>query len=164
MPDGSAPRRHILRRKRAWQDEAGTFSATRVYQNRVGLAGYVIGPQAARRMLAETTQYSLIDAHFWHRPWLAAYQIEPAPVIQQRFLEDEAANADFVRPDKDMVFQPLNRTRKLARRLELESIKARNLFTGLFWGQKRNVLVDRSRFHTAAVKLGMVLALAPVSM
>jgi GR25 family glycosyltransferase involved in LPS biosynthesis len=162
-----APRRHILHRKPAWQDEAGRFAATRVYQNRVGLAGYVIGPEAARRMLAETTDYSLIDAHFWHRSWLAAYQIEPAPVIQQRFLEDEAESADFVRPEKDLVFLPLNKARKLARRLELEAIKARNLLAGLFWGKKRDVIVDRSRFNAMAGKaaeVGMVLAMVPVAL
>ncbi|QWW69871.1 glycosyltransferase family 25 protein [Rhizobium sp. WYJ-E13] len=147
-----APRRHILNRRPAWQDTAGRFGASRVYQNRVGLAGYIIGPEAARRMLAETTSYSLIDAHFWHRSWLAAYQIEPAPVIQQRFLEDEAESADFVRPEKDLVFLPLSKVRKVARRLELESIKARNLVVGLFLGQKRNVRVDRSRFKAGAVK------------
>ncbi len=157
-----APRRHILKRSRAWQDAAGRFGATRVYQNQVGLAGYVIGPAAAARMLAETTDYSLIDAHFWHRSWLAAYQIEPAPVIQQRFLEDEAESADFLRPEKDLVFLPLNRARKLARRLELESIKARNLLAGLLFGKKRDVLVDRSRFNAAVVKSAQVGLLLPL--
>lgn len=158
-----APRRHILRRKRAWRDEAGGFSATRVYQNRVGLAGYVIGPEVARRMLAETTSYSLIDAHFWHRAWLAAYQIEPAPVIQQRFLEDQAESADFVRPEKDIVFLPLSKVRKLARRLELEGIKAMNLIIGAVWGQKRDVLVDRSRFNAAVVKSAQLSLLLPLA-
>jgi len=147
-----APRRHILNRKRAWQDEAGGFGATRVYQNRVGLAGYVIGPEAAKRALADTTSYSLIDAHFWHRSWVAAYQIEPAPVIQQRFLEGETESADFVRPEKDQVFLPLSKLRKLARRLELESIKARNLILGFFVGQKRDVIIDRSRFQAGVAK------------
>lgn len=147
-----APRRHILNRKRAWQDAAGRFGATRVYQNRVGTAGYVIGPEAAKRALADTTSYSLLDAHFWHRSWLAAYQIEPAPVIQQRFLEGETESADFVRPEKDQVFLPLSKLRKLARRLELESIKARNLILGFFVGQKRDVIVDRSRFQACVAK------------
>jgi GR25 family glycosyltransferase involved in LPS biosynthesis len=158
-----APRRHILNRKRAWQDEAGGFGATRVYQNRVGLAGYVIGPEAAKRMLSETTTYSLIDAHFWHCSWLAAYQIEPAPVIQQRFLETEAESADFVRPEKDLVFLPLSKIRRFARRMELEGIKARNLIAGLLWGKKRDVLVDRSRFNEAVVKSAQLgLLLVPV--
>lgn len=160
-----APRRHILKRRRAWQDEAGGFSATRIYQNRVGLAGYVIGPEVARRMLAETTSYSLVDAHFWHRAWLAAYQIEPAPVIQQRFLEDQAESAGFVRPEKDLVFLPFSKMRKLARRLELEGIKARNLVLGLFLRRKRNVRIDRSRFQPAArrsVNLGLLLPLLQI--
>ncbi len=145
------PEPHIFDRKQAWMDRDSGFGATRVYQNRYGLAGYVIGPQAARRMLLETQSYALVNAYFWHRPWLAAYQIEPAPVIQKLFF-DAAPEASFVRPKTDRMFRPLNKARKLVQRATLETIKARNLITGLLVGRTRAIVIDRSKFSIAALK------------
>jgi glycosyl transferase family 25 len=140
------PLPHILARSASWIDGGSGYRATPIYQNRLGLAGYVIGPGAAERMLEDTRDYALVDAYFWHRSWLKAYQIEPAPVIQLRFLGDNADRAAFLRTSGDMVFRPQSRLRKHLMRLRLETIKARNLLRGLFGGEKRGIEMDPARF------------------
>ncbi|MBB3540978.1 MULTISPECIES: glycosyltransferase family 25 protein [unclassified Rhizobium] len=143
-----APRPHILARSPVWTD--GIHRATRVFQNRVGTAGYIIGPRAAAKMLADTKNYALIDAYFWHRAWLKAYQIEPAPVVQMQFLDGSADRSAFVRKSIDRAFTPQGRLRKNLLRLWLESIKARNLVRGWLGGEKRPLQIDRASFVSDA--------------
>ncbi|WP_040677307.1 glycosyltransferase family 25 protein [Rhizobium mesoamericanum] len=139
-----APRPHILAKSPIWTD--GIYRATRVFQNRVGTAGYVIGARAAAKMLEDTKNYALIDAYFWHRAWLKAYQIEPTPVIQMQFLDGSADKAAFVRKSIDRAFSPQSKLRKNLMRLGLEGIKTRNLIRGWFGGEKRGLRMDRASF------------------
>jgi GR25 family glycosyltransferase involved in LPS biosynthesis len=140
------PLPHILGKSPFWADAKTGFKASRVFQNRLGLAAYIIGPEAAARMLEDTKRYSLIDAFFWHRAWLKAYQIEPAPVIQQRFLEEHSDKPVFLRMANDDTFRPQGRQRKHLLRLWLEAIKARNLLRGAFRSEKRAVEIDKAKF------------------
>ncbi|EPE97099.1 glycosyl transferase family protein [Rhizobium grahamii CCGE 502] len=139
-----APRPHILARSPSWSD--GIHRATRIFQNRVGNAAYVIGPRAAAKMLEDTKNYALVDAYFWHRSWLKAYQIEPTPVVQMQFLDGSANRSVFLRKSIDRAFLPQSRLRKNVMRLYLESIKARNLVRGWLGGEKRPLQIDRSSF------------------
>ncbi|KQV30732.1 glycosyl transferase [Rhizobium sp. Root1203] len=140
------PLPHILAKSWSWIDRGRRFRATRVFQNRLGLAGYVIGPRAAAKMLEDTGSYALVDAYFWHRSWLKAYQIEPAPVIQLRFVGDHAEKQAFLRTSTDTAFRPRSKLRKNLMRLRLETIKARNLVKGLLGGKKRNIEIDPASF------------------
>jgi len=139
-----APRPHILAKSPAWID--GIHRATRVFQNRVGTAGYVIGPRAAAKMLEDTRNYALVDAHLWHRAWLKAYQIEPTPVVQMQFLDGSADTQAFVRKSMDRAYIPQSKFRKKLMRLRLEGIKARNLIRGWLGGEKRPLQIDRASF------------------
>ncbi|MBD9455618.1 glycosyltransferase family 25 protein [Rhizobium sp. RHZ02] len=139
-----APRPHILAKSAAWTD--GMHRATRVFQNRVGSAGYVIGPRAALKMLEDTKNYSLLDAYFWHRGWLKAYQIEPTPVIQMQFLDGIPDNSAFVRKSIDREYLPRSELRRKLMRLRLEGIKARNLVRGWLGGETRPLQIDRASF------------------
>lgn len=147
-----APRPHILARTPLWTD--GIYRATRVFQNRVGTAGYVIGPRAAKRMLEDTKIYGLLDAYMWHRAWLKAYQIEPAPVIQMQFLDGSADKTAFVRRSIDRAFTPRSKLRKNLMRLCLEGIKTRNLIRGWLGGVKRPLRMDRASFPLDPTKSG----------
>lgn len=140
------PLPHILAKSSTWIDHGSGHRATRIFQNRLGLAGYVIGPRAAARMLEDTKDYVLVDAYFWHRSWLKSYQIEPAPVIQLRFLGDHAEKSAFLRTSSDSAFKPQSKLRKNAMRLCLETIKARNLVKGLLGGERRNIEMDPASF------------------
>jgi glycosyl transferase family 25 len=139
-----APRPHILAKSAAWTD--GMHRATRVFQNRVGSAGYVIGPRAAGKMLEDTKSYALLDAYFWHRGWLKAYQIEPTPVVQMQFLEGIPDNSAFVRKSIDREYLPQSELRRKLMRLRLEGIKARNLVRGWLGGETRPLQIDRASF------------------
>jgi GR25 family glycosyltransferase involved in LPS biosynthesis len=141
-----APRPHILSKSCFWTDQKSGYRAKRIFQNRLGLAGYIIGPAAAKKMLEDTKTFSLVESYFWDRPWLTAYQVEPAPVVQLRFISDEVQPPAFLRPKIDTIFRPQNRLLKYSRRLALESTKARNLLNGLIRGEKRNIEFDRTRF------------------
>lgn len=140
------PLPHILAKSSSWVDRGSGYRATRIFQNRLGLAGYVIGPRAAARMLEDTENYALVDAYFWHRSWLKAYQIEPAPVVQLRFVGDHADKSAFLRTSTDAAFKPQSKLRKNVMRLCLETIKAKNLVKGLLAGQKRNIEMDPASF------------------
>ena len=139
-----APRPHILAKSPSWTD--GIHRATRVFQNRVGTAGYVIGPRAAGKMLEDTKTYSLLDAYFWHRGWLKAYQIEPTPVVQMQFLDGIPDNSAFVRKSIDRAYMPQSELRRKLMRLRLEGIKARNLVRGWLGGETRPLQIDRASF------------------
>jgi GR25 family glycosyltransferase involved in LPS biosynthesis len=147
-----APRPHILAKRPLWTD--GIYSARRVFQNRVGTAGYVIGPRAAKRMLEDTETYGLLDAYMWHRGWLKAYQIEPAPVIQMQFLDGSADKAAFVRKSIDRAFTPQSKWRKSLMRLCLEGIKTRNLIRGWLGGEKRPLQINRASFSLDPAQSG----------
>ena len=138
-----APRDHIVAKRPLWSD--GIYSARRVFQNRVGTAGYVIGPGAAARMLKDTETYGLLDAYMWHRAWLKAYQIEPAPVIQMQFLDGSADKAAFIRKSIDRAFKP-SKLRKNLLRLKIEGIRARNLIRGWLRSERRPLRMDRASF------------------
>jgi hypothetical protein len=140
------PRPHILSKSPLWTDQGSGYRATRIFQNRLGLAGYIIDPRAAGKMLEDTRTFSLVDAYFWDRSWLMAYQVEPAPVIQLRFISDNAQVPRFLRPEIDAIFRPQNRLRKHLRRLALETIKVKNLLNGMIRGEKRNILIDPAKF------------------
>jgi len=139
-----APRPHILAKSAVWTD--GMHRATRVVQNRVGSAGYVIGPRAAGKMLEDTKNYFLLDAYLWHRVWLKAYQIEPTPVVQMQFLDGSTDNSAFVRKSIDRAYMPQSELRRKLMRLRLEGIKARNLVRGWLGGETRPLQIDRASF------------------
>ena len=140
------PLPHIMAKSPLWTDDPSGYRATRVFQNRLGLAGYVIGPRAAARMLEDTKSYALVDAYFWHRSWIAAVQIEPAPVVQLRFLEDSANMAPFLRASEDDTFRPKSRLSKHLMRLRLELVKARNLLRAGLRSEKRQIQMDVAKF------------------
>ncbi|MBW9115286.1 glycosyltransferase family 25 protein [Rhizobium cauense] len=144
------PLPHIMAKSPLWMNDDSGHKATRVFQNRLGLAGYVIGPQAAARMLEDTKDYALVDAHFWHRSWMAAFQIEPAPVVQLRFLGDSADSAPFVRASEDDTFRPKSKLRKHFMRLRLEFIKARNLVKAHLRSERRQIDMDTAKFSFAS--------------
>ncbi|SEH66698.1 glycosyl transferase, family 25 [Rhizobium tibeticum] len=145
------PQPHIVAKSPLWIDDRTGHKATRVFQNRLGLAGYVIGPRAATRMLEDTRKYALVDAHFWHRSWVAALQIEPAPVVQLRFIGDSTVRAaPFLRTSEDDAFRPQSKLRKHFMRLRLELVKARNLMRAAhFRSEKRQIRMDRAKFTLA---------------
>ncbi len=140
------PLPHIMAKSPLWTDDPSGYRATRVFQNRLGLAGYVIGPRAAAKMLKDTKNYALVDAYFWHRSWVEALQIEPAPVIQLRFLEDHTNKAPFLRDPKDDAFRPKSKLSKHFMRLRLELVKARNLLRAGLHSEKRQIQVDVAKF------------------
>ncbi|MBB3963687.1 glycosyltransferase family 25 protein [Rhizobium metallidurans] len=144
-----APRDHILAKRPLWTD--GIYCARRVFQNRVGLAGYVVGPGAAARMLKDTETYGLLDAYIWHRAWLKAYQIEPAPIIQMQFLDGSADKAAFIRKSIDRAFKP-GKLRKNLLRLKIEGIRARNLIRGWLRSERRPLRMDRASFPADPAK------------
>jgi glycosyl transferase family 25 len=144
------PELHIISDRPTWQDDEGGISARQIYRNRFGLAGYIIGPEAARRMLADTGRYALIDCYFWHRSWLNAQQIEPAQVVQMRFLKGQEAQDLFLRSPDERTFKPSSRVRKLAMRLRIELERARALLAAAFRATKRQPRIDWAAFAKPA--------------
>jgi GR25 family glycosyltransferase involved in LPS biosynthesis len=140
------PERHIISKKASWSQPETHRHASRIYQNRVGLAAYILHPLAASRMLAETTQYVLVDVFFWNRFWLRPYQIEPAAAVQMRFLETPGDGDRFERPAETRMFYPASKAKKRLRRLQLELTKARNALHLLRDGEKRRLEIDFAEF------------------
>jgi len=144
-----APGRHFLSKRSVMPEvlEAG-FQASRIFQNRVGLAAYAGAPQTFAKLASHYPDYpGLIDVVVWNRNDIRPLQIEPALAVQKRFLIDTAADA-FVRPADQTVFHPRNPVRRTVERLKLEALKGRNLVrTWLHGGVSRDVLIRRGRFR-----------------
>lgn len=140
------PEPHIIAERPTWQDTAVGVSARRIYRNRVGLAGYVIGPEAAARMLAETQRYRLIDSYLWQRPWLKGQMIEPAQVVQMRFLPGAPETPAFVRSDEPRAFRPSGRARNLALRMEIEIRRSVSLLQAAGKSKRREPEIEWQRF------------------
>jgi GR25 family glycosyltransferase involved in LPS biosynthesis len=139
------PKRHLLARRAEWQNAEGSVVASRIYQNKIGLAAYVVSPKAAARMLAERTDYAMIDAFFWTRTWLKSYQIEPAPAVQLVFIpSDDAKMASALPLHFFMSRKPMKRFRqRLANRLN----DAHRFLLGLLYGQSRMLRCDEAEFR-----------------
>lgn len=140
------PEPHIIAERPTWQDASGKLSASRIYRNRVGLAGYVIGPEAAARMLSETPHYRLIDSYLWQRPWLQGQMIEPAQVVQMRFLPDAPETPAFVRSAEPRVFRPSSKARNFALKMEIELRRGISLLQAAGRSKRREPEIEWQRF------------------
>lgn len=142
------PEPHIIANEPTWQDLNTEVSASRVYRNRVGLAGYLIGPEAAARLLAETRRYRLVDSYVWQRPWLHAQIVEPAQVVQMRFFPDAAQEPAFVRSGQSRTFRPDSKFRNFLLRMEIELARSRSLVAAAGRSTRRQPRIDWSKFSS----------------
>ena len=140
------PEPHIIANTPTWSDEQGFLSASRIYRNRVGLAGYVIGPEAASLLLAETKRYRLIDSYLWQRHWLHGQMIEPAQVVQMRFFPDAPQEPAFVRSDEPRAFKPKTGFRNFRLQMAIELARGRSLLMAAGRSTRRQPRVDWARF------------------
>lgn len=142
------PEPHIIAARRTWQDASGALSASRIYRNRVGLAGYVIGPEAAARMLSETQYYRLIDSYLWQRPWLQGQMIEPAQVVQMRFLPTDQEAPGFVRATEQRAFRPSSMARNFYLKMKIELRRGCSLLMAAGRSKRREPQIDWHQFST----------------
>ena len=139
------PRPHTLSRSASWTSE--NFCARRIYENRNGLGAYVIGPNVAKRMLNESTDFALIDAFFWNRRWLQAYQVEPAVAVQMVYHpSSEAYGTVDQLPAQAVVYAPESfwRSRYVSVRNELRKVPS--ILRGALRGVPRRIQFDATAF------------------
>jgi GR25 family glycosyltransferase involved in LPS biosynthesis len=142
------PKRHLLARTPEWQSDDGSITATRIYQNKIGLAAYVVSPKAAARILAERQEYAMIDTYFWTRSWLNPLQIEPAPAVQMVFLPDAVKSSAVSAPLPKFMNQKLwaRQGQRLANRFS----DASRFVAGTLFGQSRMLRWNAEGFPRAA--------------
>lgn len=142
------PEPHIIADRPSWQDAVRATKASRVYRNRIGLAGYVIGPEAASRLLSETRRYRLIDSYLWQRHWLHGQMIEPAQVVQMRFLPTAPETPEFVRSAEPRVFYPASKARNFILKMDIELRRGLSLLQAAGRSKRREPQIDWQRFST----------------
>ena len=139
------PEPHIIADVPTWRDDRG-FVSSRIYRNRIGLAGYILGPKAAERLLAETKQYRLIDSYLWQRRWLHGQMFEPAQVVQARFLPNVEQEPNFIRADETRVFRPRTRLRNFCLQMGIELARGLSLLKAMARSTRREPKVEWDRF------------------
>lgn len=139
------PEPHIIADVPTWRDDRG-FVSSRIYRNRIGLAGYILRPEAAARLLAETKQYRLIDSYLWQRRWLHGQMFEPAQVVQARFLPNSEEESHFVRGNEMRVFRPISRLRNFRLQMGIELARGLSLLQAMARSTRREPKVDWDRF------------------
>ncbi len=141
------PRPHIIARRPFWRSTDGGFAAARIYENRNGLGAAVIAPGAARRLLAETGEFVLVDAFLWNRRWACHYQIEPAPAMQMEYFYPDRTQVARSNPGAtDEHFAPRSVLRAQAHALRNELRKLPRILRGLAFGRLRMIAVERGDF------------------
>ena len=106
----------------------------KIHRNNTGLAAYVIGPEVAKKALQDLSSYHMVDAAFWHLPWLDSFQVEPAPAVQLMYIKeittDSYVNKSWLK-------------RKFIR-LKLTLISLPSSISGVFFGEKRFLMYDKN--------------------
>ena len=142
-----APGDHVLSNKVSFSDEKNLFEIKEIYQNKTGLAAYVLGPQLASKMLSELNNYVMIDAAFWSRKWPKYLQIEPAPVVQMMHI-GKAIKSDDSSIEDVRNINYLNKSwlSRKAIRLKISLLEFPKFIKGTLLGDKRTLKFDKDEF------------------
>ncbi len=150
----TVPRRHLLAKKPLWTSNGDPqISALRIYQNKIGAGAYVLTPFIAKKLVRKTAgKYVMVDAYLWTRTWIKSYQIEPAPVFQDRCLDayfgiSQKEQEPSVQSSGNRVYGAGRWTFKSRmRRLGLELATVPLILVGLVKGQHRHIKIDAKTF------------------
>jgi glycosyl transferase family 25 len=131
----------------SFSDEKNLFEIKEIYQNKTGLAAYVLGPQLASKMLSELNNYVMIDAAFWSRKWPKYLQIEPAPVVQMMHI-GKAIKSDDSSIEDVRNINYLNKSwlSRKAIRLKISLLEFPKFIKGTLLGDKRTLKFDKDEF------------------
>lgn len=140
-----APRQHLLGKEPLWSFDG--LTARELFINKCGAGCYVLSPLAAKRLLAEVSEYAMVDSWPWTRPWITKIQIEPCPAAQVRDLFDRPEFEAYTSGSDPKWYSPSSWIRKKQIRLRLTMDQAKSAIKGLMAGEKRDLIVDRSDFE-----------------
>ena len=86
-------RKHLIARTTHWKKNVGQpneCSARRCYINKNGSGGYALDPKTAEKLAYEAkNKHFPVDTWLYTRPWLKSYLIEPMPVVQAIYTNDQ---------------------------------------------------------------------------
>ncbi len=142
-----APGRHGISRTEYWHTKNPEISARYIYKNKIGLGAYVLSPQAAKRLHDAQDIYAMADAYVWTRPWLAPYQIEPAPAVQMIYLENVTNLESSAAHNREIRFENQSYLKRKLIRLGITLDEARRFIEGLRDIDKRPLKFDRDAFR-----------------
>ncbi len=141
-----APGAHGLSRRKTWNAADPDITARFLYKNKIGLGAYVLSPKAAQRLHDAEDLYAMADAYVWTRPWLAPYQIEPAPAVQMINLQDRENLESGLAHNRDIRFANASLLKRKLIRLRITLDEARRFMGGVSDIDKRPLVFDRAAF------------------
>lgn len=141
-----APGSHGLSKTVAWTGSDPDITARLIYKNKIGLGAYVLSPKAAELLHDEEPLYAMADAYVWTRPWLAPYQIEPAPTVQMVYLEDRTNLESGHAHNREIRFMNTSYFRRKLIRLRITLDEARRMIPSLRDVDKRPLEFERDAF------------------
>jgi len=141
-----APGRHGISHREYWHTETPEISARFIYKNKIGLGAYVLSPGAAKRLHDAQALYAMADAYVWTRPWLAPYQIEPAPAVQMIYLENVTNLESSAAHNREIRFENQSYLKRKLIRLGITLDEARRFIGGMRDIDKRLLKFDRHAF------------------
>ena len=141
-----APGRHGISHREYWHTENPEISARFIYKNKIGLGAYVLSPGAAKRLHDAQDLYAMADAYVWTRPWLAPYQIEPAPAVQMIYLENVTNLESSAAHNREIRFENQSYLKRKLIRLGITLDEARRFIGGMRDIDKRLLKFDRHAF------------------
>jgi glycosyl transferase family 25 len=132
------PRKHVLARKNI---KIKKWSLSYIYQNKNGLACYIVTPKVAKKMLEKADVFQLVDAFFWSRRFIKPFQVEPALAIQDVFLNHSLKQHEFSFVKNGFfIFSKFIR-------LKLEICSLSSFILGFIFGNKRYIEIDKKHFN-----------------
>ncbi len=138
------PGYHTLSNQSFYSKHNDLLNIREIYQNKTGLAAYILGPQLALKMLKEFKNYVMVDAAFWSRSWAQYMQVEPAPVIQMMHLGKETKqDENSIRSVRDVTFVNKSWFSRKFIRLQISFYTLPAFIKGLIKGNKRKLIFDK---------------------
>lgn len=143
---------HTLARFPTWREGELNVVSTRIYKNKRGAAAYVLGPEAARRLLAEARNYAMMEAFLWTRNWVQQLQIEPCVAVQldvfDSSLRFEKDSQTQVMAKAGDALQNSSWVKSKLKRLSLSLNESRQFLRGLILGTRRPLRIKTEEFIT----------------
>lgn len=146
-----ATRPHTLSRSTVWHDENLKITSRRIYKNKRGAAAYILGPEAAQRLLDEAKQYAMMESFLWTRRWMRQMQIEPCPAVQLDVFDPvTAAEMQHYKRLSDRVVRMYKNSswlRSKLKRLNISLNESALFLQGCLKGKRRPLLINSSDFQ-----------------
>ena len=139
-----APGYHLLSKQSFYSEDNNLLNIREIYQNKTGLAAYILGPQLALKMLEEFKNYVMVDAAFWSRSWAQYMQVEPAPAIQMMHLGKETRQDEYsIKNVRDENFVNKSWLSRKFKRLQISFYELPSFIKGLINCNKRKLIFDK---------------------